>query len=313
MKTPRDLATTLPSPSELDNCHRCPCLWYLKDRLWIKPRKEVLAYQGGRVMDTVLDNWMRHVRDGATITTQDVLAHWDSEVETLLPLFEVEELLPLMASCRDALVAWLTLYGNVRENVLLVQPKFTSPSTGKLDYVVEEDGMAVLRERKVISPFADIDDEIAKYQLGFQPLCYSVLFKRNYVPVMEVKYVEMEFLVRSAPQHGRYKPIPAAVRRAQIYITDWKERMWESSATATNEYMRWIENSWLTSESERDTLPFEIIPRHTRNCIVKLKNKSYPCEFHKACLANTDPRNLDDYVCELEGANEAAQTEASKN
>jgi len=306
MRTPRDLATTLPSPSELDNCHRCPCIWYLKDRLWIKTRKEVMAYQGGRVMDTVLNTWLTHwmndPRNSLAVTTQDVLNHWDEEVEKLLPQFEADELLPLMASCRDALVAWLTLYGNVRENVLLVQPKFTSPSTGKLDYVVEEDGMAVLRERKVISPFADIDDEIAKYQLGFQPSCYSVLFKRNYVPAMEVKCVEMEFLIRSAPGRGRYKPVPAEVRRAPIYVTDWKERMWQSSATATNEYMKWLESCYLTGEVDCDTVAFEMIPRHTRNCIVKLGNKSYPCEFHKACLANIDPRHLDDYVCELEDA-----------
>lgn len=307
MRTPRDLSATLPSPTELTNCQTCPALWYFKDRLWIKPRKEVLAYQGGRWMDWVLDAWLTAIKAGNPMTTQEALIMWDAGVEAILPQFDPDELLPLMASCRDALVAWLTLYGNVRENILLIQPKYHTPSTGKIDYVVEEAGMAVIRERKVVSGFEAIDDMIAKYQLGWQPLCYSALFKANYQPPMEVKYVEMEFLVRSLPGKGRYKPTPAAVRREPIYVPEWKERMWHASATATNEYMKWIENSWLTTGDECATVPMEAIPRHTQNCVRKMVTKTgireFACDFHKACLANIDPRRLDDFVCELEERN----------
>ena len=304
MKQPRDLATTLPSPTEMTNCHTCPALWYFRDRLWIKPRKEVLAYQGGRLMDTVLDEWNRVIQSGSLMTTQEALNMWDAGVEALLPEFDADKLLPLMASCRDALVAWLTLYGGVRENILLIQPKYKQPSSGKIDYVVEENGMAVIRERKVATQYDAIDDLIAKYQLGFQPLCYSVLFKANYTPPMEVKYVEMEFLIRSLPAKGRYKASPASVRREPIYVADWKEKLWHASAIATNEYMKWIENSWLTTGDECDTVPMEVIPRHTMNCVRKMVTKTglreFACDFHKACLANIDPRNLDDFVCELE-------------
>ena len=303
MKTPRDLATTLPSPTELTDCQTCPALWYFKHRLWVQPKKAVLGYQGGRLMDQVLDVWLKCKMQGVSRTTQDALDQWDIGVEELRQSFEDDDLLPLMVSCRDALVVWLSLYGGVTENVILVQPKYKLPSTGKIDYVVEESGLAVIRERKVVSGFEAIDDLMAKYQLGWQPLCYSALFKHNN-PGMEVKCVEMEFLVRSLPAKGRYKPTPAAVRREPIYVTDWKERMWLSSATATNEYMKWIENSWLTSDGECDTVPMEVIPRHTNNCVRKMVTKSgireFACDFHKACLANTDPRRLDDFVCELE-------------
>mgnify|MGYP001590341143 CR=1 FL=1 len=302
MKQPRDLATTLPSPTELTDCQTCPALWYFKHRLWVQPKKATLGYQGGKLMDRVFDNWLQHKKDGVTITTQDALDQWDAGVEALRQSFEDDELLPLMASCRDALVVWLTLYGNVKENIFLIQPKYRLPSTGKIDYVVEENGLAIIRERKVVSAFESIDDLVAKYQLGWQPLCYSALFKYNN-PGVEVKCVEMEFLVRSLPAKGRYKATPAAVRREPIYVTDWKERLWFASATATNEYMKWVENGWLTTEDGCDTVPMEVIPRHTGSCIRKLVTKTglreFACDFHKACLANIDPRNLDEFVSDL--------------
>lgn len=296
MRKPRDLFTTLPSPSEMNNFHTCPCYWYLKDRLWIKPIRDRDALLAGRFVDKVMDTW--HREDAAQRNPSQVLAAFDGLVNEHRPLSDPGDYDAFMVGARDALGVWLTLYGRVVEKVTHVQPKMPW-CRGKVDYIVEvSPGIVRVRERKLLSPFEDVDDEVAKYQLGFQPLAYAADVEQTYEVVVEC--VEFEFLVRSAPQRGRYKAIPASVRREPVYVDDWKKRLWEASATYTNEFMRWVEGS-LPSQA-----PFEVIPRHTRNCLVKLGKKIYPCDFYVACKTNTNPVTMEEhFVVEGESREEA--------
>lgn len=289
MSQPRNLSTTLPSPSELDNFCKCPCLWYLKDRLWIKSIGDRIPLLAGRLLDKTMEKWLLK-----EVTNPVELLHvFDTMVREKAPEGVADEdYVNFMLSVRNALEAWLTLYGNVSEEIISVQAKFSIDATIKVDYLVRvPPGLVRIRERKVISPFADLDHEIAKYQLGFQPISYAAQVEK--AVGMPIEAVEMEFFIRSAPQRGRYKPIPAAIRRECLYIDEWKKRMWLATAEIKNYEMQVTES--VIENHSYDEVPFEIIPRHTINCITKLGQKTYECDFYKACKTNTNPLLMADY------------------
>ena len=297
MKQPRDLATTLPSPSEMDNYHKCPCLWWLKDRLWIKPVGEVIPLLTGRIVDRVMDAWHNNPQDRNPLAA---LGTFDLLVEEAKSKVDENDFAAFASSARDALVAWFTLYGNVKEKVTHVQPKLPI-CRGKVDYIVEmSPGIVRVRERKLLSPFAEVDDEVARYQLGFQPLAYATDVEQTYQVVVEC--VEFEFLIRSAPQRGRYKAIPASVRREPIFVDDWKKQLWRNSAEWTNYCMNALEATIQNQEaiSEGKGFPFEEIPRHTRNCLTKLGTRTYECDFYKACKTNTSPTVMEEHFSQDE-------------
>ena len=312
MSRPRELTTTLPSPSELDNFHKCPCQWWLQDRLWIKPIGDRLPLLMGRACDHAFDAFYKKV------ITADSLVLWlDAYVDAhMRGKFDPMLLDPFVASTRDAFRAWITLYGEVEETVLAVQPRLNDIYRGRPDLVLGvSDGVVKVRERKLTSPFADLDLEIVKYQLGLQPAGYAVMIEDSAMALFErpvvVESVEIEFLVRSAPAYSaRLKAIPAAVRRESLYITQQKKDMFRATANYSNTVMQSLENH-LTSFPDYATkgVPFELIPRHPRNCVMKLGKKTYKCDYYKACEVFTDPRALpEDYIDEGvgDGSSEAA-------
>jgi hypothetical protein len=132
-------------------------------------------------------------------------------------------------------------------------------------------------------------------------LCYAEQVEK--ATKREVECVEFEFLVRSAPQRGRYKPIAAKAERREVFVEQWKKDMWKYSADFTNFCMREMESSILDDEEELDkwsqdgdkTIPFEMIPRFTRNCLQKYGSKTYECEYYKACKTNVNPLLMTDY------------------
>lgn len=305
MRQPRDLATTLPSPSEMDNYHKCPCLWWLKDRLWIKPKAEIIALNAGRIVDRCFDAWLL----GELSRPLEMLRMFDKLVAEH-SLTGEDDFQAFLASARDAVAVWLNLYGSVKENVLYVQPKLPR-SRGKVDYIVGlTDPLVEVRERKLISPFADIDDEIAKYQLGFQPLAYAADVEETYGKVVEC--VRFEFLIRSAPARGRYKAMPAAVRREPIYVDDWKKRLWLTSAQWTNFCMSSLDEFLDWEEQQTGSIAFETVPRHTRNCLTKLGRNTYECDFYKACKTNTYPVLMEDHFTQDVITKEGADGPASE-
>lgn len=319
MSKPRDLAITLPSPSELDNFHRCPCLWWLKDRLWIKPVSERLNLIMGRIVDRVMDAWLCDAQLAEHLPEQFVvlLQFFDAEVDTWrkekFQMGWLDDFEPLVVSTKDAVKAWLEKYGQCEENVFAVQPKFTVEARAKVDYLIEmPDGRLRVRERKLISPFADLDDEMMKYEMGMQPLCYAAVTEQE--TGREVECVEFEFLVRSAPQRGRYKALPARAERREVFVEPWKKTMWQDTAAWTNFWMNelehWLIDGTFTSEGNNAGIPFEVIPRFTRNCIQKWGTKNYECEYYKACKTNVNPLVMTDYFHQDEQADAVTIEEA---
>lgn len=303
MSKPRDLATTLPSPSELDNFHRCPCLWWLKDRLWIKPVGERLNLIMGRIVDRVMDAWLCDAQLAEHLPEQFValLQFYDAEVDKWRKeKFQagwLDDFEPLVVSTKDAVKAWLEKYGQCEENVFTVQPKFSGEVHARPDYLIEmPDGRLRVRERKLISPFADLDDEMAKYEMGMQPLCYAAVVEQE--TKREVECVEFEFLVRSAPRRHKLLAKPAKAERREVFVEPWKKEMWRHTAGWTNWVMVELENSLTggTFDSEGSVVfPFKVIPRFTRNCIQKWGTKNYECEYYKACKTNVNPLLMTDY------------------
>lgn len=285
----RDLSSTLPSPSELDDYHKCPCYWYLKDRLWITPKKDKWPLLFGRIIDRLLNDYL----EGGQAKTE--LKDFDAIVKRQET--EDEDFEAFALSTRNALIAWLAKYGVIKENVIAVQPKINAfKANMKIDYIVrDEAGQLIVRERKLVSPFTSFEDEMEKYELGMQPICYaSGVEQEMHEPV---SHIEFDFLFRSAPVSGRYKEIPAQARRGQVFVEQWKKDLWRNTAEFTNYCMRTLE------ESLNESFNFNELPRHTGqgSCIVKYGKKSYPCDFYACCKVNLNPLLMPDaFDCDLQ-------------
>lgn len=299
MRSPRELATTLPSPSEMDNFHRCPCLWVLKDRMWVHSVGDRWPLVYGRMIDTVCGEWL----EKKVSTKQAAVERFDALMDAVRPTYEDEYFETFGASTRDALIAWVQTFGEAvrSETILAVQPKILGRAKVKIDYVVQGKTGLRIRERKLLSGFADFEDEITKYEMGFQPICYKEMAEAYFEAPVEC--VEMEFLVRSVPAKGKYKAKEATARREALYFDDWKPDMWYNTAVFTNAMMQLLEQSLLEAGQTQDEVQFVTLPRFTRNCLVKLGSKTYPCDFHKACRVMMSPLLMpEEFICDRKEA-----------
>ena len=294
MRTPRDLATTLPSPSEMDNFHKCPCFWVMKDRLWVKGKGERWPLTFGKIVDEVCEQWLRKE---VTTTTELIKVFWE-KTNAVAPEVEDEYFETYAASTKDALEAWAVKYGAIvqKEEIVEIQPKILGETKVKIDYVVRTEAGLRIRERKLLTGWADVDDEMAKYEMGHQPLCYYEIGKQHYKEHIEC--VEFEFLVRSIPAKGKYKATPADAMRREIFVDGWKTDIWYNTAQYTNHCMLVLEDALF---AEGAIANFASIPRFTRNCLQKIGKKVYECDFYKACKNNTNPLRMEEhFTCDRE-------------
>lgn len=244
-------------------------------------------------MDDVCGMWLEGKIDAAS----KALEQFDTQVNANRPTFEDDYFESYMVSARDALKAWVEKYGAIsqRETIVAIQPKILGLAKVKVDYIVKGQSGLIVRERKVVSNFVDIDEEVEKYEMGMQPICYKDMVEEHFKETVEC--VEMEFLIRSAAAKGRYKAKPADARREPLYFDNWKQDMWYNTALYTNEAMKLLEES-LESEHQ-----FVNIPRFTRNCLVKLGGKTYPCDFYKACKVMMNPIYMpEQFLCDRKEA-----------
>ena len=168
--------------------------------------------------------------------------------------------------------------------MIAIQPKLKTNVNVKLDYAIRTATGIRVRERKLLTGWADIEDEIAKYEMGFQPICYAEKAEEFFKEPIEC--VELEFLIRSVPAKGKYKERAAKSERREIFVEAWKKDLWYNSALFTNACMKTLE---LSLDQETENVTFASIPRHTRNCLQKIGNKTYPCDFYNYCKTNTNP------------------------
>ena len=307
MRTPRDLESTLPSPSEMDDYHKCPCYWYLRDRMWIKPIGERWPLTFGKIVDDTCGIWLAK----GIIEADKLIKYYWEEVARIEPSYEDDYFTTYAASTKDALTAWLEKYGKIahEEEIIAIQPKIKSNVNIKIDYVVRGKTGLRVRERKLMTGWNDIEEEMQKYEMGFQPICYHEKAAEFFEEKIEC--VEMEFLIRSVPASGRYKEKPAMAERRELFIDDWKRDLWYNSALFTNECMKMLDAS-LAGETESVT--FASIPRHTRNCLQKIGKKIYPCEFYTCCQTNTSPLKITDrFTCDRKEATDALSRHSEGN
>jgi hypothetical protein len=299
MRTPRDLEATLPSPSEMDNYHKCPCLWYLRDRMWIKPNSERWPLTFGKIVDDVCGAWLEKV----LTTPEEAMEVYWGKVSGIEPPYEDEYFTTYAASTKDALEVWLEKYGKIaqEEEILAIQPKLKTNVNIKIDYAVRGKTGIRVRERKLMTGWNDLEEEMQKYAMGFQPICYHEKAEEYFGEKIEC--VEMEFLIRSVPASGKFKAKAAMAERRELFIDSWKKDLWYNSALFTNACMKMLEQSL---EGETESVTFASIPRHTRNCLQKIGKKVYPCEFYHCCTTNTSPLKIEDrFTCDRKEATDA--------
>lgn len=250
----------------------------------------------GRIIDTVCGKWLE---DKAMKEEDAVFLYW-AEVKRLVAGEDDDYAVSYGVTAKDALVAWVKTYGDKAhgEDIVAIQPAIKTNVNIKIDYAVRTATGLRIRERKLVTGWADLDDEIAKYEMGFQPICYAEKGEEYFKEPIEC--VELEFLVRSVKASGKYKEKAAYARRVELFVEPWKKDMWWNSAIFTNETMNMLEDSL---EAEEGKVTFASIPRFTRNCIQKIGRRAYPCEFYNYCKTNTNPLTVPEmFTCDREEA-----------
>lgn len=282
----RLLTEILPSATEIEDFQTCPFKWFMRWRQGVRRAEGgIYLIAGAAVSDAIEAFYMGNGKQP--------LAVYDAKMEeqrNANPTIAEEEFQLVTALYREV----LELYINERKplwdgwkRVISAQAWIDFPARMKLDLAVEEDtGEVVVIEQKVISPFKDLSYENLKYEMGFQPISYAEGATRKFG--VEVNKVVIDYMVRGAAARGRYKAISPRLDCHTVYVPTWKKLMWLNSVEFANRCMQAIEKEMEVQEE----MHLVDIPRFTKNCIIQLGAKTYPCDYYAACSVNMNPMDV---------------------
>jgi len=286
----RNLETTLPSPSELGIWQKCQTRWAFEYGLGWKPREKGVGLVVGAGCSEAL---VYYYSDREVVDAVNVYNVYVAKARETSTAISDEEWLPAISCGREVLKLYCNTYERhpTRWNILAVQLRLEKPAPMVLDMLVEDvhTEEVIVVEQKTINPFADLEFEILKYQMGWQPICYTIGAAEHLGrPVYKVI---MDWLVKGSPAkrvNGRqYKAIAPALERKEITVEPWKQEMWLSTATYENALMRQMEE-----ELHYGNPPLEQIPRKTESCVFQLGRKTFQCPFYLACSVNMHPEAM---------------------
>ena len=290
----RNLETTLPSPSELGIWQKCQTRWVFEYGLGWKPREKGIGLVVGAGCSEALSYYYQE--EQVEVVGEVAITVYNSYVtkeKEKLPNISDEEWLPAINCGREVLKLYCNTYERRPKNwnILGVQVRLEKPAPMVLDMLVEQVDTeeVVVVEQKTINPFADLEFEILKYQMGWQPICYTVGAAEHLGrPVYKVI---MDWLVKGSPAkrvNGRqYKAIAPALERKEITVEPWKQEMWWSTATYENALMR-----QMREELEYGSAELVMLPKKTESCVFQLGRKTFQCPFYLACSVNMHPEGM---------------------
>ena len=301
----RDYNVTLPSPTELASWQRCQTEWAFKYGLGWHPREKGMGYiVGSGLSDALAVYYWPQTRllDGdetADQRKQSALYTYSlaiANARTTNPTIPDEEWLPAIKEGNAVLQLYVNTYPHNPSGweILGVQYRLESPAAMVLDMLVRDTDSELPRvvETKSISPFADLDFEMERYEMGWQPITYCVGAEE--VLKEPVSKVTMEFLVKGAPakrvNNRNYKAVDPQIVRRNIEVEEWKKAMWQQTATYEN-YLMLQMAQYLREEPD---MSLTSIPKKTSSCVYQLGRKTYRCPFYAACSTNMHPEAMPD-------------------
>jgi hypothetical protein len=285
----RDFKTLLPSPSEHAAFVHCPTAWWLKYRTGVRKKDSAARMvSGGAISEALGEFYMPRGVASGPMEVYDTMMK--AAMEGVMGGSEEESWLQQVALDRETLLFYISkneplesdweavvdAQGRIEEGVNLVPDKV----------VILKDGRVRPYEWKTISPFADLEYEKLMYNMGMQPISYAKM--------CEVKYGRpctdcgMKFLVRGKLAKGRWKAEGPGFESYIVQVEPWKKVMWESSANFVNAGMQFVD--WISQE---EGFKLEYIPKFTHNCVKKLGNYTYPCDYYPACSVNVHPLQVE--------------------
>ena len=283
----RDFKSLLPSPSEHAAFVHCPTAWFFRYRTGVRKIETAARMVSGDAISQALGEFYLPKGEGALAVYDRLMSGAMAKVigspdeEGWITQRQLDrETLEYFVGHNDPLEAeWESVVetqGLIEDGVRLAPDKV----------VIMKDGRVRPYEWKTISPFADIEYEKLVYNMGMQPISYAKL--------CEVKYERpctdcgMKFLVRGKLAKGKWKAAPPSFESYVVQVEPWKKAMWESSANFANAGMAYVD--WLAGKGE---VKLEEIPKFTHNCVKKLGNYTYPCDYYPACSVNMHPLQVE--------------------